>query len=373
MHNKTYCKFPFNGFQINARGNRLCCNSKKFILDLDSPTEFWNSKYLKQTREKMMDDIELPECRQCYQKEKSGLSLRQHYNTVFKDYVSDELPTVADLDFSNLCNLKCIMCNADRSSQWAKEENKNIETKGIKSIDKEKIDDLITISKNLTHLNIQGGEPSLIPEYLYYFDLLKKNKIISNITLDCITNLTNVNNRFYEILNDFKKVNVNVSIDAYNLANDYVRYPSNFFKIEENLIKMGESKHQISLTITLQTLSMYNFYDFLLWIEKIKKIFENKNKKLVVDLCKVTDPVMFNPEYAPPKLKKKFINDLKKFLHEKKTHFDLRFNIEVQNLIKKLLDNEKNEQDNLLIFIKDIDQKRNIKVTDYIPTFYNYF
>jgi hypothetical protein len=47
--------------------------------------------------------------------------------------------------------------------------------------------------------------------------------------------------------------------------------------------------------------------------------------------------------------------------------------MEIQSLIKNLYNNEKNQQDDLLIFIKDLDQKRNIKVTDYIPTFYDYF
>ena len=60
-------------------------------------------------------------------------------------------------------------------------------------------------------------------------------------------------------------------------------------------------------------------------------------------------------------------------MNEYKSTFDLKFNIEIHSLIKNLCNSEKNELDNLLIFIKDLDQKRNIKVTDYIPTFYDYF
>jgi pyruvate-formate lyase-activating enzyme len=372
MHNKTYCKFAFNGFQVNARGNRLCCNSHKFLQD--KPTEFWSNQYLKEVREKMTAGTELAECNNCYKAEKANaISLRQHYNSVFKEYDTEELPTVADLDFSNLCNLKCIMCNADRSSQWAKDLNKNKKTNGVLSISKNKIDDLNSISKNLKHLTIQGGEPSLISEYLYYFDLLKKNGIISNITLDCITNLTNINNRFYEILNDFKQVHIDVSIDSYDLSNDYIRYPSKFDKIEENLIKMSKTKHQINLQISLQTLSMFNFYDFLLWIIKMQKIFKSNNKKLGLNLSRVHFPTMFNPYMAPIKLKNKFIEDIKRVINEDKSTFDLKFNLELQRLIKNLCNSEKNEKDNLLIFIKDIDQKRNIKITDYISTFYDYF
>ncbi len=373
MLNKTYCKLPFNGFQINARGNRLCCgSSNKF--SQNKPTEFWHGQYLKQVREKMSAGTELTECNNCYKAEKANsLSLRQHYNSIFKEYNTEELPTVADLDFSNFCNLKCIMCNAGKSSQWAKDANKHVETNGVLSISKDKIDDLYSISKNLKHLQIQGGEPSLIPEYLYYFDLLKKDKIIHNITLDCITNLTNTNNRFYEVLNDFKRVNIDVSIDSYNLSNDYIRYPSKFNKIEENLIKMSESKHQINLQISLQILSMYNFYDFLVWIDKIAKIFKDKNKKIGLNLSRVRSPSIFNPGLAPLKLKKKFVDDLKKFKCDHKSNFDLKFNIEIQSLIKNLCNNKENEGDNLLIFIRDLDQKRNIKITDYIPNFYDYF
>jgi pyruvate-formate lyase-activating enzyme len=372
MSNKTYCKFPFNGFQVNARGNRLCCNSSKFLQD--DPAEFWSNQYLKEVRKKMKFGKELIECKNCYKTEKNNsLSLRQHYNAVFKEYNTQELPNAADLDFSNLCNLKCIMCNAGRSSQWAKDINKNKQTNGIISISKDKIDDFCSISKNLKHLTIQGGEPSLIPEYLYYFDFLKKDGIISNITLDCITNLTNINNRFYEILNEFKQVNINVSIDSYDLSNDYIRFPSKFNKIEENLIKMSESKHRINLQISLQTLSMYNFYDFLVWIDKMMKIFKNNKKKLGANLSRVHFPTIFDPNFAPIKLKNKFIDDLKRFKNEHKLTFDLKFNIEIQSLIENLCNNEKNCLDELLIFIKDLDQKRNIKVTDYIPTFYDYF
>ncbi len=372
MHNKTYCKFPEIGFQINTKGNRLCCNSDKFVQN--TPTEFWHNQYLIEVREKMNNGEELKECNRCYKTEQvNALSLRQHYNSIFKEYNTEKLPTVADLDFSNLCNLKCIMCNAGRSSQWAKDLNKNKETNGVLSISKDKIDDLYKISKNLKHLTIQGGEPSLIPEYLYYFDLLKKDRIIYNITLDCITNLTNINNKFYEILNDFKQVNINVSIDSYNLSNDYIRYPSKFSKIEENLIEMSKSKYQINLQISLQTLSMYNFYDFLVWINKMVKLFKDNNKKLGLNLSRIPFPIIFDPNLAPIKLKNKFIEDLKKFLNEHKLTFDLKFNLEIQSLIKNLCNSEKNELDNLLIFIKDLDQKRNIKVTDYIPTFYDYF
>ena len=350
----------------------MCCNSYKF--SQDKPTEFWSDQYLKEVREKMTAGTELTECNYCYKTEKAnGLSLRQHYNSIFKEFDTEELPTVADLDFSNLCNLKCIMCNADRSSQWAKDLNKNKETNGVLSISKDKIDDLYMISKNLKHLTIQGGEPSLIPEYLYYFKLLKKDGTIYNITLDCITNLTNINNKFYEILNDFKKVNIDVSIDSYDLSNDYIRYPSKFNKIEENLIKMSKSKHQTNLQISLQTLSMYNFYDFLVWIDKMMKIFKDNNKKLGLNLSRVQFPSMLNTALAPMKLKKKFVDDLKKFINGHKSNFDLKFNIEIQNIIKNLCNNEKNEQDNLLIFVKDLDQKRNIKIIDYIPTFYDYF
>jgi len=360
---------PFVGFQATHRTNRLCCISKP--VNKKGIKEFWNSEYLKDVRSKMINGEKIPECENCYRAEAQGkVSLRNHYNSLYKDLKTEDVPSAMDLDFSNLCNLQCIMCGPDRSSQWAKE----LGDKRILTFPKEQIKELCDISDKIKHLTIQGGEPSIMSEFEYYFDYLQKKKLIGNIEIDCISNLTNVNNRFYNLLEDFKSANLNASIDAFGLTNDYIRYPSNFSKIEQNLLSLSKRTLQINLQITLQVLCMFNFIDFLEWISKMHSVFSKNNKKLGINLFYVNTPEHLNVINAPAMLKEKMLEDLLKFQSQKNKIKDVKFHMELKNLTK-LISNKLTDHKNLNRlhdYIKEIDHRRNIKITNYIPNFYKY-
>ena len=61
-----------------------------------------------------------------------------------------------------------------------------------------------------------------------------------------------------------------------------------------------------------------------------------------------------------------------RLLESKKLNHNHIFKIELKNTINHLLNNNNNNVD-LKKFINNLDQTRNIKITDYIPTFYDYF
>lgn len=370
--NKTFCKFPFNGFQINTKGVRLCCRNPIFIKK--TPSEFWNGQTIRSVRKSMKKGDLVSGCDKCYKQEhQNSISLRNHYNAKFKDLDGDEkFPSVLDLDFSNLCNLKCVMCDENSSSQWAKENNPSVVKNGVLSISKKQIDDLCTISTQLKHINVQGGEPSIIPEYNYYFEYLIRNDIAKNVEIDCITNLTNINNKFFDQLKKFKKVNLNISVDAYGNANNYIRYPSNFLQIEKNIKKLITSNFQINLQIAIQTLSMFNFYDFLNWIAKLNEEFKNKNRKLGLNMFRVLNPSIFDVFHAPVELKEYFISQIEKFKTKNKVNFDLKFNLELNNIKNNILLHENCLLDELKSFISINDKKRNINIIDFIPNFINF-
>ena len=369
MKSNTYCKMPYVGFQNTYRGNRLCCGAQG--LHNSNVKDFWNSKYLKEVRSKMEHGKKLKECSKCYEEEAQGkFSLRNHYNALYKDLELQDTPAVMDLDFSNLCNLQCIMCGPDRSSQWAKE----LGDKQVLNIAYNKIDELSDLSHNIKHITIQGGEPSIMPEFVKYFEYLEANDLIKNIEIDCISNLTNTNNKFYEFLYKFKTVNLNASIDAYGLVNNYIRYPSKFEKIEENLISLADKNLQVNLQISLQVLSMYNFYDFLEWIEKMQEIYQGKNKKLGLNLSYVTSPAHFDVVKSSKMLKDKMVQDLNKYKNILQKPKDVKFQLQLKNLLT-MLQNKQLKQDEssaLIRYIEEIDTRRNIKITNFIPDFHTY-
>lgn len=287
-----------------------------------------------------------------------------------------DLPTMLDLDFSNFCNLKCIMCNPKRSSEWAKDEGKHKDTNGISSISIELINDLSTISDAVEHITIQGGEPTIMHEYEYYFKMLDHKGIIGNIDLQIITNATNVNNKFYALLEKFKSVRLSVSIDAYGLANDYIRWPSKFDQLEKNLVKMSTFKNNVAVEIlnTVNILSMFNYKDFLFWCKKIENVYDNKGKTFRLVPMKVQYPKKYSPFVAPLKLKEQFTNDTKMFMKEHNLKHNSNWKTEMLMLLKQINASPVDE-DSLIAFkdaVKKLDQKRNKQIANYIPNFHKY-
>lgn len=360
---------PFVGLQATHRGNRLCCVSKQS--GINGIKDFWHSNYRKEVKKKMLQGEKVADCEGCYKKEAEGkISLRNHYNSFYKNLTIESQPTAMDLDFSNLCNLQCIMCGPDRSSQWTKE----LGEKTMTPISKEQIDELCQISDHVEHLTIQGGEPSIMPEFEYYFQYLKEKNLTGKIKIDCISNLTNINNKFYELLENFKAVSINASVDAYHHANDYIRFPSKFTNIEKNLLELSKKNLQVNLQITLQTLSMYNFYDFLVWISRTQKHFEKENKTLGLNISYVGWPNYLDITNAPEKLKKKMIDDIKQFRTQHNDSIkDVKFNIELKNIEQRLsTDHPPRYINELKDYLNTLDNRRNIKITNYIPNFYDY-
>jgi len=367
--NKTYCNIIKKGLFVSHQGVSLCCiyPDKHQI----APSGFWYGDIRNTALQHMEQDQKVKGCDLCYNnEEKKTPSSRLFYNS-YKNIASKDLPTMLDLDFSNFCNLKCVMCNPTRSSEWAKDLGK-----GISNISKHLIDDLFTISNDVVQITIQGGEPSIMKEYEYYFELLDNNGITKNIDLQVITNATNVNQKFYALLEKFKSVRLSVSIDAFGYANNYIRWPSHFDQIEKNLIKLSDLKNTVQVEIlnSLNILSMFNYKDFLAWCKKIEEIYTGKKKYFGVVPMKVINPIEYSPFVAPVLLKEKFINDTKEFLSNHNLKVNSNFKTEILMILHRLKNS--NTDSNALIKlktnIKQLDAQRGSDITKFIPDFYEY-
>jgi len=369
MLNKTYCNIIKKGLFVSHQGVSLCCvNPDKHQM---SPSEFWRGNVRKTALQNMEQENKIKGCDRCYNnEEKKTPSSRMFYNS-YKNIESKDLPTMLDLDFSNFCNLKCIMCNSIRSSEWAKDEGKS-----ISSISKDLIDDLFTISNDVAEITIQGGEPSIMKEYEYYFELLDNSSIAKNINLQVITNATNINKKFYNLLQKFKSVRLSVSVDAFGKSNDYIRWPSKFDQIEKNLIKLSDCNNTVKVEIlnSLNILSMFNYKYFLVWCKKIEKIYTSKGKYFGLVPMKVVTPLKFSPFIAPQKLKEKFIHDVKDFLNSENLTHNSNFKTEILMILYRLNKASANDDEicKLKKTVQQLDKDRNCDITKFIPSFYEY-
>jgi len=358
------------GMFVSHRGQSLCCVNKDKFKAL-SPKDFWYSDIRKNALDDMNNDRPVKGCDQCYYNESNHLSSSRTFYNSYKNVATKDLPTMLDLDFSNLCNLKCVMCNSERSSQFAKDEGK-----GVSSVPEQYIQDLIEISDEVTHITIQGGEPTIMQEFTHYFQELHKKGITKNIDLQIITNLTNLNKEFTILLNNFKSVRLSVSLDAFGKANDYIRWPSKFHVIEKNIKKAldVDTVNKLEILNSLNIMSMYNYGDFLDWAKGIEDLSVENGKKFVLSPMKVFSPTMYSPFIAPLSLKEKYINSVKKFYNTNNFHKDSKTKIEMMLLCRKLERSQPNQAhlNDLVDMITELDKERSTNIVDFIPDFHDH-
>jgi MoaA/NifB/PqqE/SkfB family radical SAM enzyme len=312
MENKSkyFCPAPFFHMMIGTHNYaQICCSSTRSeIANMSNETDImdvWLSDTYKSLRQKMIDGEPLKECQVCYQLEERGsTSDRQRYN---KRYGDDAInvesgnntgkPISFDLRPNNLCNLNCVMCGPDSSSQIVKEvvENKTLYRAGVRPNTKslhtntlpilrdnkfdwmDKLEDLI-VNTDTPHLKLLGGEPTLIPEHM---SIMTKLADADNTkgALEITTNLTNLNNKFVSVLSKFKKVIVSCSVDGIGSTLEYIRHPINYERWRANLQKLIEIRNQsqlkgnyfkIDLHCVLQIYNVYHLVDFINFAEKLR-------------------------------------------------------------------------------------------------------
>jgi MoaA/NifB/PqqE/SkfB family radical SAM enzyme len=319
----NFCVMPFVHAFVTPNIISPCC-AYTTPLKYNTKQQYWTSEQLKTIQQNMLDDKRDAGCGVCWKKEDRGYSsLRQHSNQIYKEHIEsvksnkiDKQPYYLDLRLGNLCNLKCRMCISEWSSQIAGEILDNPNEDWIDT-PKQKIIELDDDSWQLLdkwipfvrRVFMTGGEPTIIKRNLDYIDNIIKSGYSKNVELIFTTNATNINQKFIEISKEFKSVSFNVSIDAVgNLAN-YIRYPSDWKTIKNNLQNISKNGVGVSFNTTIQWLNMTRLNEIFNYIENCNIDFGGIWFQLV------TDPYYLDPIYAPTFMKEKCINDIEAFLH----------------------------------------------------------
>jgi glutamate-1-semialdehyde 2,1-aminomutase len=90
--------------------------------------------------------------------------------------------------------------------------------------DKDFIDNQLFSSPSLRHVNLMGGEPTLIKDVRIMLKSLIKSGKAVKIKLSIVTNATRCDSEWMKLLAKFKRVSVVLSIDGYGDLNEYIRY-----------------------------------------------------------------------------------------------------------------------------------------------------
>tara|TARA_B100000214_G_scaffold375213_1_gene360600 strand:+ start:2102 stop:3274 length:1173 start_codon:yes stop_codon:yes gene_type:complete len=359
----NFCVMPFvHGF-VTPNILSPCCAYTNDI-KLNSKKQYWTSDQLHGIQQNMLDNVRDSGCQVCWKKEDRGFSsLRQHSNEIYAKELKDvkegkipQNPMYLDLRLGNLCNLKCRMCISDWSSQIAGEilDNPNedwIDTPTQKVIGLDD-DTWETIEKWIPYVKrvfMTGGEPTIIKRNLDYIDKIIESKFAKEVELIFTTNATNINQKFIDKSKEFKSVSFNVSIDAVGELANYIRNPSDWATIENNMQKLNQAGMGVSFNTTIQWLNMTRLNEIFDYIENCNIGFGGVWFQLV------TDPYYLDPIFAPTFMKEKCINDIEKFLHRpflsESKYNNILFGqlkqslIETKNFLVKNLHNVKHQKE----------------------------
>jgi MoaA/NifB/PqqE/SkfB family radical SAM enzyme len=301
MFNKeTFCILPWSGLQINATGDyKICCfsagihgssSNKDYTSLLDekgnvmnimthSILEAINGDKFKQIRIAHSKNERHPMCGVCWRREDTSsingnkaqsLRIYRTFNQLqeldnainlekasehFKDDGSlSEMPISLDLRLTNICNMKCVMCNSKYSNQWYDDEiaiygatpEKENRGANLGWHDSPRWWEQFEIIKNrIRHLYITGGEPFIIKGHDILLDKLIEADLAKEIILEYDTNLSVINDKILNRLKAFKQVILSISCDDVEERYNLVRYGGEFSTLLSNMAKIKERGFEV--------------------------------------------------------------------------------------------------------------------------------
>jgi sulfatase maturation enzyme AslB (radical SAM superfamily) len=291
INENTFCSLPFVHISNRTGGYLVpCClfegeiqdekGRKLKISDGDTFEKAFKTQYMQELRENLKKGIKDLRCSRCWKDEDLGLQSKRQFDggrflkKALKIAEAD-LPAFEplswDIKLGSLCNLKCRMCDAESSSalmleevgrqrQSAEEASHFLEhNKDYTSLKSFK-DELLFISKYVEEIYFLGGEPTHIHGQKEILREIISSGRAADITLRWSTNATGINDEWLQLASNFKKVIFDCSIDGHGKLNEYIRYPSGWVQVTQNVKKIKQQLKYVEVKIVC-TVSLYNIDD----------------------------------------------------------------------------------------------------------------
>jgi molybdenum cofactor biosynthesis enzyme MoaA len=338
----------------------------------DTLEDVWNSEFYRDLRRKMLKGQRVNLCKQCYLDDKTAgyenlnyprladaggvlqmspatqskrwaltydLEFVNDYKEVIQyaddnnGHMGEHLPQRYEMRLSNKCNLACRMCAAENSSLFAKEVVNNPELlswsirdaeymkrylPGKLELDKnpELIESIIKSLPTMHFLELHGGEPTLHDGIWEVVQAAIDGNYAKNIFVEVHTNLLKLEEWQIELLNQFKRLKVGISIDAYDEENHYIRYPSNWDTINEKmklLRALDNEKVWIRINSVIQFFNAATLYKLCWWLDEINTEYDLGVEHGIGQIVRV---LHYRAEMLPKELRIKGATELKRFIKE---------------------------------------------------------
>jgi len=277
--NKSFCLFPWIELLTNQRSDgftTVCCRSNTPVTHVTDLTDWKTNINYKQIRDKMINGIMIPEhCATCYELEEKNILSARKQETVewanrlnlssLEDLENIQHPAYYEIRPSNVCNLQCRMCSPESSHLIGREYKK------IGLISKIPLDQRTDFSiVNIDHLKklyVAGGEPTAMPEFYEFLDrCIDQKQTDFEFTIN--TNGVKFSDRFCKQIKQFSNLQFIFSLEGVGPLNYYIRWPSDWTKIINNMRYIKKNNHIISTNTTVSIYNVIGLYTLLEFFDK---------------------------------------------------------------------------------------------------------
>ena len=277
QENKSFCIFPFIELLVNNKSTTVCCRSSTPVTRLDELKDFATDPHYQAIRHSMLSGELVPaHCSSCYRLEQRGITSARQQETVewanrlnlasLEDLSNIRNPAYYEVRPSNVCNLQCRMCNPASSHLIAAEYKKlNFSPDLDRTLEYTNFD--FVDFTNLKKLYVAGGEPTAMPEF---YDFLDQCIASGNTDFEFVvnTNATKINSRFQRQLQHFSNFQFIVSIDGVGDLNHYIRWPSTWDTIVDNVRLLTQLGHVVSFNTAVTIYNVSRLHDLLSFFDR---------------------------------------------------------------------------------------------------------
>lgn len=287
MKNKKYfCYEIFKNLSIWSRNGDVAYNPCSYYSGEYATSKFidieqaWTSSGKQKIINIINQDQPIPGCQSCYQVENNGLLSRrlgsQHAYENWHQNTNIDLSGPQGLDYSvgNLCNLKCVICNPENSSQWIPDYQKLYPEKNIEYLKYQKNNQLEITSdaalSNIISVHFHGGgEPLLNDAHSKLLTRIKSIKGLNDVRVFYNTNGTVVvSDEILKLWEECKLVELYFSVDDIDKRFEYQRTGANFEAVVKNLqwyYANAPHNYMFNINTTWSYLNLYYLDELVDW------------------------------------------------------------------------------------------------------------
>jgi MoaA/NifB/PqqE/SkfB family radical SAM enzyme len=378
---------PWRSVAITASGEiKPCCQWHGSLGKFNNTTisnALQTNSTMRRAKEVLLTG-ELPVgCNSCAERERMIGTSRRHWftekfsidtHTTFDVNTETQL-IQADINLSNVCNLKCRMCGSWASNQWFEEDRmlaklnplykKNYDTdiQQVRQTEPHQLEEILSHTATLQRLDFKGGEPMMAKNHVEFLNELSKRPNGQNIVLQYTTNGTVVNDKILDALGKFKSVRIVFSIEGTGKLYQYIRGGN--YTIDDLLTTISRydqlSGVFIGFNVTVQAYNLLNLaqlHKLIAHVEGSSKHVSAKNSFNTI--C--NSPVYLSPFVLPADIRNIAQTQLKEIL-------------DFKTLCSQLADNRYYQEHwrTFKSFTDDLDQIRGESVLDVIPELREYW